>query len=395
MLLLCGTAASAEVAARLEVGVAQPLTAPARDWFGTGFDVSVAGGYRVLPFLEVGARVAYVFVSRRSTSPFGPASLIALGPMLRIHRPSDNWWRPFGELSLQYVRTGSLDRLGFHVGAGVHFDVGPLSVGPWLGVQQVFRLSDAETYPTRDATVFVGGLSVELTFLGERKKPAPAPTQPPRKEAAPPRAATAPADPDGDGLAAPADRCPNLAEDRDGWEDDDGCPDADDDGDGVLDSDDICVRVPGTAATHGCPDRDVDGVADVDDRCPDTRGEPGEFGCPAYRDVKVRGTRLELSRSIDFDRKSSAIPPASGALLSEAARALLDRGPVCVHVIGHGDSTGKASANAALAAARGDNVRVFLMSKGISPSRITATGAAGPPFADAQLELVPCEVKAP
>ena len=49
-----------------------------------------------------------------------------------------------------------------------------------------------------------------------------------------------PADTDGDGVVDKDDKCVEQAEDKDGFEDSDGCPDADNDGDGVLDSDDKC-----------------------------------------------------------------------------------------------------------------------------------------------------------
>ena len=45
-------------------------------------------------------------------------------------------------------------------------------------------------------------------------------------------------DPDGDGIAGKADLCPNVAEDKDGFEDEDGCPDDDNDKDGIPDAKD-------------------------------------------------------------------------------------------------------------------------------------------------------------
>ena len=398
MVLISASAAAAEFGARIEAGVAQPLSEPARDYFGPGFTLGAGGGVDLFGFLELGARVSYVFVSRRGESPLaGPASLFAIGPTVRIHRPRPAWWRPFGELSLQYVRTGPLDRLGLSFSGGAHFQVGPLALGPWLGLEQIFRLTDTATYPTRDATVFMAGVSVELGFrttTEARVVPPPPPSHGP-PQPPPPRLA-GPDDADRDGVVGRADGCPNLPEDPDGFEDDDGCPETDDDGDGVLDADDVCPRVAGTSATHGCADRDLDTVSDADDRCPDVRGDPNEHGCPAYREVKVETSRLQLARPIDFARGSSAIPAAATPMLDEAARAVMDRGTLCVRVEAHGDKKGKPNANQALANARADSVRMHLMARGVSPSRITAAGAgARPPFADAELLLVPCEVRAP
>jgi hypothetical protein len=65
-------------------------------------------------------------------------------------------------------------------------------------------------------------------------------------------------DPDADGVVGAQDRCPNEPEDRDGFQDEDGCPDPDNDGDGISDVNDLC---PVEA-------EDADGVQD-EDGCPD------------------------------------------------------------------------------------------------------------------------------
>ena len=65
-------------------------------------------------------------------------------------------------------------------------------------------------------------------------------------------------DEDGDGIADEDDQCRELPEDRDGFEDQDGCPDGDNDNDGVPDSDDQCPKQK----------EDEDGVED-DDGCPE------------------------------------------------------------------------------------------------------------------------------
>ncbi|HEU4726800.1 MAG TPA: OmpA family protein [Kofleriaceae bacterium] len=100
-------------------------------------------------------------------------------------------------------------------------------------------------------------------------------------------------DRDGDGIKDDLDRCPDAAEDFDGFEDEDGCPDPDNDHDGIPDVDDRCPDLPedkdGVEDEDGCPegdvnDRDGDHIPDDVDRCPD---EPEDFdgfqdedGCP-------------------------------------------------------------------------------------------------------------------
>jgi outer membrane protein OmpA-like peptidoglycan-associated protein len=101
-------------------------------------------------------------------------------------------------------------------------------------------------------------------------------------------------DTDGDGIADNDDKCPTIAEDKDGFEDDDGCPDPDNDGDKIADEKDKCPMKPetinGFEDQDGCPDevadRDKDGIPDADDKCPDAGGKDiirvrgPHYGCP-------------------------------------------------------------------------------------------------------------------
>ena len=47
-------------------------------------------------------------------------------------------------------------------------------------------------------------------------------------------------DRDGDGIPDEIDQCPDVPEDKDGFEDQDGCPDYDNDKDGIYDAQDQC-----------------------------------------------------------------------------------------------------------------------------------------------------------
>ena len=98
-----------------------------------------------------------------------------------------------------------------------------------------------------------------------------------------------PSDLDNDGIADADDRCPRAPEDRDGYEDLDGCPDPDNDGDGVPDEKDQCRREAetknGIQDDDGCPDADGDGdgVEDARDQCggekEDRDGFEDDDGC--------------------------------------------------------------------------------------------------------------------
>jgi hypothetical protein len=98
------------------------------------------------------------------------------------------------------------------------------------------------------------------------------------------------ADTDGDGIPDFRDGCPKLAEDMDGFLDDDGCPDPDNDADGVPDGFDgrplLMEDYDGFEDEDGVPDldNDGDGIVDERDMCPDEAEDLDGFedgdGCP-------------------------------------------------------------------------------------------------------------------
>jgi hypothetical protein len=97
-------------------------------------------------------------------------------------------------------------------------------------------------------------------------------------------------DSDGDGVPDDIDQCPDMPEDKDGFQDEDGCPDFDNDNDGIYDSQDQCPNEPedfdGFQDADGCPDldNDHDGIPDKLDKCPNTPrnidGKKDSDGCP-------------------------------------------------------------------------------------------------------------------
>jgi outer membrane protein OmpA-like peptidoglycan-associated protein len=99
-------------------------------------------------------------------------------------------------------------------------------------------------------------------------------------------------DNDGDAINDDQDKCPNEAEDFDSFDDDDGCPEKDNDKDGIEDLHDACPLDPEDKKPpkpdDGCPlsktDTDGDGINDANDKCPtdpeDKDGFQDEDGCP-------------------------------------------------------------------------------------------------------------------
>ncbi len=106
---------------------------------------------------------------------------------------------------------------------------------------------------------------------------------------------------DFDGIVDKLDKCPTEAEDKDGFEDSDGCPDPDNDKDGIPDLKDKCPMqaedIDGFQDDDGCPDpdNDKDGIPDLKDKCPLEAGSGDFEGCPD-RDIDRDGISNELDK---------------------------------------------------------------------------------------------------
>ncbi|SEK95277.1 conserved repeat domain-containing protein [Stigmatella aurantiaca] len=232
-----------------------------------------------------------------------------------------------------------------------------------------------------------------------------------------------PVDSDGDGLMDPDDRCPNEPEDKDGFQDEDGCPDPDNDQDGIPDVSDKCPNEPetmnGFEDADGCPDAvpdsDGDGLTDDKDRCPnqpedkdgfqdedgcpdpdnDKDGIPDtsdecinepevingvmdEDGCPDKGEVNVRveGKKFFILQKVHFATNKDVILERSFSLLKQVA-AVLRANPQLtkIRVEGHTDSQGSDAFNMDLSDRRAKSVRTYLIEKeGIAADRLEAVG---------------------
>lgn len=136
-------------------------------------------------------------------------------------------------------------------------------------------------------------------------------------------------DTDRDGVVDADDRCVSQAEDRDEFEDEDGCPDPDNDQDGVPDTNDRCRDEPEDADNHddadGCPDpdNDNDGVFDSDDQCVDVaageHADPERAGCP-IPDTDNDGVLDPDDRCVDVARGERPDPERAGCPLPDRDR---------------------------------------------------------------------------
>lgn len=204
-------------------------------------------------------------------------------------------------------------------------------------------------------------------------------------------------DKDGDGIADKEDRCPDVAglvalkgcpdTDNDGVADvDDKCPDTkanykvdasgcplDNDKDGLVNEEDLCPDLAGPLALKGCPDTDGDGVSDINDRCPTVKGTIANKGCPEMAQADVKKIAVIASK-IFFETNSAKLKPISNAQLDGLVDILKRNDAVNMTIEGHTDNVGNDDYNMDLSQKRTESVRAYLVSKGISDSRLTAVG---------------------
>jgi outer membrane protein OmpA-like peptidoglycan-associated protein len=90
---------------------------------------------------------------------------------------------------------------------------------------------------------------------------------------------------------------------------------------------------------------------------------------------EARGMVITLSGGVLFVTAKSELLPAAQVKLNEVADALTKQDPDSTMVVeGHTDSQGAAAMNQELSQKRAEAVRTYLVSRGISSDRITATG---------------------
>jgi len=233
-----------------------------------------------------------------------------------------------------------------------------------------------------------------------------------------------PIDSDADGVADYIDTCPNLSglaefngcpdTDRDGVADKDdkcpdvpgvvrfgGCPDSDDDG--IQDSEDNCPNQKGLDIFKGCPDTDGDGVEDANDKCPDTASgikvdatgcipdtdgdgiNDVEDDCPTLAGIKANNGCPEIKpevkqlfqkalQGIQFTTGRAAIKAVSFPILDAIVKVMNENPSYKLIIGGHTDDVGSDATNLTLSKNRADAVANYLITKGITPLRISSTG---------------------
>ena len=190
-------------------------------------------------------------------------------------------------------------------------------------------------------------------------------------------------DTDGDGLCDPwvseeglgekyagtctgLDNCPEEAEDFDGFQDDDGCPDADNDRDGLCDP---WVEAKGMLSTfaHICKGVDL---------CPEQAESLNSYkdddGCPD--EVPQPPKKVFVLEGVNFESGKSTITQDSYVSLMKVVDIMETFPESTFDIVGHTDNIGSKDKNMTLSADRANAVKNFLVEKGIAESRMTTQG---------------------
>lgn len=238
-------------------------------------------------------------------------------------------------------------------------------------------------------------------------------------------------DRDGDGIYDANDKCPDRPEDRDGFQDEDGCPELDNDEDQIRDVDDTCPLDPEDIDEFedkdGCPepDNDNDTIVDAKDRCPIDAEDLDEFededgcpeldndkdgivdpkdlcpnepetrngisdndGCPDEESVRVVGDKIELDQKIHFWTNSDRIRAMSYPVLDKLANFLKNHPEyVKIDIEGHADSRGQEEFNLDLSKRRAKSILEFLAEHGVARERLASEGyGASRPLVEGKTE---------
>jgi OOP family OmpA-OmpF porin len=198
-----------------------------------------------------------------------------------------------------------------------------------------------------------------------------------------------PAVPGSDGKVASCDACilgtpEQTHEDKDKFQDDDGCPEVDNDKDGLLDPVDACPNEAGPPETKGCPrkDTDGDGFMDDEDGCVDKPGilwpdHPKKNGCPpVLKLVELTDDEIKIKQQVQFDTAKASIKPVSAKLLAEVGLVIRQSPSIKkVSIEGHTDDVGDDDYNMNLSQERANSVRQWLIDKEkVAPDLLEAVG---------------------
>ena len=295
---------------------------------------------------------------------------------------------PWIEIGVGPGLTGTLVRGVGEAALGWNFGWGGWIFGP--SARYLHVLQPHSALDSSDAQVALLGVEI---VMRDSHRPAPI--------VAPPVAAVVVEKPkvldrDGDGIPDDVDKCPNEPEDKDGFEDDDGCPDLDNDKDGIPDKQDKCPNQPET----------LNGYRD-DDGCPD----------PGAEWVVLRSDKIDIIERITFLPGQTTLSPVGLSVVKLVAMVMrghteLARVRIDVRADGVGEETmrGRAQEVVKTLAAHGvdakrlklgnvssgsSRVQFIIESRVVPKSNKTLFPGMPPPAPQDAPQVIPPETPAP
>lgn len=312
-------AGATEFAVKIEPGVTIPLTAPQSDIYDTGGGQTVKALFGINSYIDIGPAATFQFLPAEAANAQSGV-VQGFGASLRVKRPHDGETyygiSPWFDADAMYVRTGDLNRPGLAAAVGLAVPLGKRRqywAGPFVRYTQVVQTPSRAGYDNRDAKLLSLGISFEL---GSGLKLAKAPDR-------------------------MADATPAAAP---------------------------------VADTVSCPDRDADTIPDDIDHCPEVKGPMDSFGCPPYKKVVVKRDKLELKEKLYFKLNEATLETESFPVLDDVVVALQDNKGFRVQVEGHTDSSGNDDKNQTLSEERAGAVLDYLVSHGVSKTRLVSKG---------------------
>ena len=146
----------------------------------------------------------------------------------------------------------------------------------------------------------------------------------------------------------------------------------------------IAYTPPAVQTTDDFADRDNDGIADRDDKCPDVMedydGVDDDDGCPEAEDtprdlvIEEEG-QLVVLKPIEFEFDKAVLRRSAFPILDAVVKALVDKPDIqLVEVQGHTDEQGSDDYNLDLSIRRAATVKAYLIGEGVAESRLTSQG---------------------
>jgi outer membrane protein OmpA-like peptidoglycan-associated protein len=393
---MLGIAHAEPLLVSLEGQGAVAVTTPQSEQFGPGLNVALSVRYPLGPMLQVGAEARAGLLSAGEEAEFAsgreeprPGSyelgmlMLRVKPLAMVDGTSPR--RAAGlflDLGGGGGVTGKVARVGFQGGLGFGFGLGGgITIAPTVRYLQVIQ--PADPLSSRDARLMLFGLELSVFDAVARVHHA----LPERVVTPPPPAAVVETDRDHDGVDDARDQCPDAAEDDDGFEDADGCPELDNDRDGVADAQDACPDaaedLDRNEDADGCPDadddRDHDHIVDANDKCPDepevVNGNADEDGCPDEGLIVLEDDRIVLDAQVLFDAGFARVRHAAWAALDAIAK-LKKQHPewVKIRIEGHADARGPEKLNQQLSERRARNTMKHLIKIGVPADQLESYG---------------------